>query len=220
MRVLGFDPSMTNFGWCLIDTDLPDAQKVVARGRFQTTSKTLYIARYIQLRQNVVDLVRKYDVRTLGCESPVFGELYSEGLYGLFLYLSEALYTEKCDLVFFSPSQVKSHARAFLKRPRVNGKLWKMEKPDMVEAAKADTGGKGVWNHNEADAYWVARTAARFWQFLEGTLTALDLTEDETYQFAHIHKFQRGEKKGTEVKRGLLYREDDRFFRWSGGEDE
>jgi hypothetical protein len=174
----------------------------------------------MQLRQNVVDLVREHNVRVLGCESPVFGELYSEGLYGLFLYLSEALYTEKCDVVFLSPGQVKAHARLRLARPRVGGKLWKMEKPDMVEAAKTDTGGKGVWNHNEADAYWVARSAARFWQFLDGTLTALDLTEEEAYQFARIQKYKRGDKKGTEVKRGLLYREDDRFFRWSGGEDE
>jgi hypothetical protein len=213
MKILGFDPSLTNFGWAVFDTDVPSGQptRCVDRGRFQTSSRTLFVDRYIEMRDNVCGLIRRQDIRTIGLEYPVFKDLYSEGMYGLFLYTCEALKAEKADVVFFSPGQIKAHARDFLQRP----KGWKMEKPDMVEAAKEDCGGKGRWNHNEADAYWVARVASRFWLLLNGSITRQDLTPLESKQFAEIHTFQRGAKAGTSVERGILYREDERFFRWS-----
>ena len=215
MRVCGFDPSMTNFGWALHDTDGVGLTRCVARGRFQTSSKTLFIDRYRELRESVHRLVEdlgvQYGVTRIGQEFPIFHEMQSEGLYGLFLYTCEALREAKVDVVFFSPMQVKAHARDLLGRP--DG--WIMQKPDMVEAAKKDTGGRGSWNHNEADAYWVARTAARFWQFFDGVLKESDLTPAEARQFLQVHTFLRGKKKGKVAKTGILYREGERFFQWS-----
>ena len=215
MRVLGFDPSLTNFGWAVHDTDATGLARCVARGRFQTSSKTLFIDRYTDLRESVRTLVEKmgveYGVHRIGVEYPVFHEMYSEGWYGLFLYNCEALKAAKMDVVVFSPGQIKSHAHAFLARP----KGWKMMKPDMVEAAKTDCGEKGVWNHNEADAYWAARIAGRFWSLHDGLLKPDDLTVAETKQFTEIHTFQRGAKAGDTVKKGIIYREDERFFCWS-----
>ena len=95
-----------------------------------------------------------------------------------------------------------------------------MGKPDMVEAAQVDTGGAGRWNHNEADAYWVARTAARFWLHHDGVLAATDLTIAEQKQFTEIQTIQRGKRAGQTVERGILYREDERFFRWSRTEED
>lgn len=155
MRVLGFDPSLTNFGWAIHDSSATGSARCVERGRFQTSTKTLFVDRYVQMRANVKALIERVGIRRLGVEYPVFNELWSEGMYGLFLYTCEALREAQVDVVFFAPPQVKAHAREFLKRPMVGGKKWEMNKPDMVEAAVADTGGKGRWNHNEADAYWV-----------------------------------------------------------------
>jgi hypothetical protein len=155
--------------------------------------------------------LQRLDVHRVGVEYPVFDELYSEGMYGLFLFTCEALRLEKRDVVFFSPMQIKAHARLFLCRPA----KWKMMKPDMVEASKADTGGKGSWNHNEADAYWVARTACRFWSLHDGLLSDTDLTAPEKQQFASIHTFTKGKKAGETEQRGILFREDERFFQWS-----
>jgi hypothetical protein len=93
-----------------------------------------------------------------------------------------------------------------------------MGKFDMVEAARDATGGKGAWNHNEADAYWVANISARFWQRLDGVLGEHELTRTERQQFEKIHTFTRGKRAGQTVKSGILYREDERFFRWA--EDE
>lgn len=220
MRVIGFDPSLTNFGWAIHDSNAQEgtAGRCLDRGRFQTSAKTLFIDRYCELRESVLALVERfgtsYGITHIGLEYPVFKELYSEGLYGLFLYTCEALRAAKMDVVFFSPLQIKAHARDFLDRP----KGWKMMKGDMVEAARMDAGGKGRWNHNEADAYWAAQTGSRFWQFFYGCLSLEQLTVAERKQFALVHTFQRGKRAGETVKRGILYREDDRFFQWSRGD--
>lgn len=219
MKCLGFDPSMSNFGWALHDTEGVGSNRCLARGRFQTSSKTLFIDRYTEMRESVRRLVEdlgvQYGVFRVGVEYPVFKELYSEGMYGLFLYTCEALRATKADVVFFSPLQVKAHARGMLKRPPG----WIMNKPDMVEAAKKDTGGRGSWNHNEADAYWIASVAARFWLLHDGVIGAGDLTPLEQKQFMEVHTFQRGGRKGQTIQKGILYREDNRFFRWSNEED-
>ena len=214
---LGFDPSLSNFGWALHDTAQPvgTPTRCLESGRFQTSSRTLFIDRYMDLREHVRALVDRvgatYGVSRIGVEYPIFHDLYSEGLYGLFLYNCEALKAAKMDVVFFSPGQVKVHAAAALGRP----KGWKMGKPDMVEAAKADMGGGKAKNHNEADAYFIAVAAGRFWNYYDGNLKDADLTPAETKQFTEIHTYQRGAKVGKVVHKGIIYNEDRRYFQWS-----
>lgn len=216
---LGLDPSLTNFGWALHDPNGVGPSRCLSRGRFQTSSKTLFIDRYCDMRDNVSKLLEdcrsQYGEIQVGVEYPVFKDLYSEGMYGLFLYTCEALREAKSDVIFFSPLQIKAHARLVLGRP--DG--WKMAKPDMVEAAKLDTSTKVSWNHNEADAYWVASVAARFWLLHDGLINIEDLTPLERKQFLDIHTFVRGKHAGQTVHTGILYREDERFFRWSQEEE-
>jgi len=145
----------------------------------------------------------------LGVEYPVFKDLFSEGMYGLFLYTCEALRLEKVDVVFFSPGQIKAHARLFLGRPGT----WKMMKPDMVEATKKAEG--VVMNHNDSDAYWISRVASRFWQFHDGELKPTDLNSLEIKQFTEVKKITRGKRAGDIDVKGILFRENERFFRWS-----
>ena len=217
MRVLGVDPSLTAYGWAIHDTSYPvgDPRRCPARGRFQTPAKQLFVTRYMDMRESLRALIREHHPDRMGLEYPIFSSLYSEGMYGLFLYTCEALHAEKQDVVFWSPMQSKAHARESLKRPP----KWVMAKADMVEAAKADAAG-GAWNHNEADAYLAARLAGRFWLLLGGYITQADLTPVEMKYFTEIHKFTKGKKAGQEVKRGVLYREDERFFRWSVEEED
>jgi len=214
MKVLGLDPSLTGYGWAVHDTEAVGKDRCPDRGRWKTTAKDLFVERYTTMRENVRGLVRDLGHRRVGVEFPIFGELYSEGMYGLFLYTCEALWQEGRDVVFFSPGQTKAHARLFLERPTKHF-MWKMDKPDMIEAAKKDTGGKGRWSSDEADAYWAARSGARFWQFHDQELTVGDLTPVEKKQFARIHTLKRGPRAGKVLATGILYREDERFFRWS-----
>jgi Holliday junction resolvasome RuvABC endonuclease subunit len=208
VKVLGCDPSLTNFGWAIHDDAAAIGEgRCVARGRIQTSSKELEISRYTTIRSELQRLIQEHQPDRISIEYPVFNSLYSEGMYGLFLFTWEAIRSEKKDVVFFSPGQLKAHARQVLGRPQG----WKMMKADMVQATQVDTLGTR-WNHNEADAYWAARTGARFWRLFDGDITTDDLTKIEKHQFLKIHTFQRGRKAGKTERKGLLFREDSRFF--------
>lgn len=215
MRILGFDPSLTNYGWAVINMTEQGEKRCEARGRFKTPASMLYINRYVSMRQDVRALIRDVKPDHMGIEFPVFDNLFSEGMYGLFLYTSEAIREERQDVVFWSPLQVKAHARESLGRPA----KWEMKKPDMVEAARVDAGNKGNWNHNEADAYMVACLAGRFWQLHDGLLTEESLTPVERKYFLDVKRYVRGKKAGKEEKKGVMYREDERFFMWSEDDD-
>lgn len=216
MIVLGLDPSITDFGWAVHNSAEPQGStgRCVVRGRFRSDASMTYIDRYMSHRESLREVIRKYKPDRVGTEFPVFKAMFSEGAYGLFLFVSEALRTEQCDVVFWSPLQVKAHARELLSRPP----NWKMDKVDMVEASKIDTG-QPKWNHNESDAYHVARLSARFWELYDGKLSESDLTKTETQYFTEVKKYIRGKNAGKEVKSGVMYREDERFFLWSQKED-
>lgn len=211
MKVLGLDPSLTAYGWAIHDTDAVGSDRCVARGRYATSADMMFLDRYIFMRTVLLELIAKHKPDKVGIESPFFGGSYSEGMYGLFLFSNEALKMSRMDVVYFSPLQVKSHARESLARP----KGWEMMKPDMVEAAKADLSVRKAINHNEADAYLVARLAGRFWNYLDGKVLDAFLTTVERKLFSEVHTFSRGKKAGRTVQKGLVYREEDRFFRWS-----
>jgi Holliday junction resolvasome RuvABC endonuclease subunit len=213
MRILGVDPSLTNYGWAIHDDSYPvgSPDRCEVRGRFKTPSKMEFVVRYMTMRDSLRDLIREYKPDRVGIEYPVFNNLYSEGMYGLFLYTCEALRSEHMDVVFWSPLQAKAHARDSIDRP----KGWKMDKADMVEAAKKDVGGGRNWNHNEADAYLVAVLSGRFWKFFDGALQEGGLTPTEFRYFTAVHTFKKGKRAGKTIKKGVIHREDERFFRWS-----
>ncbi len=210
MITLGLDPSLTGFGWCLHNSSVSGPSRVVARGRFSTSSKTLWIQRYVDLRAAVRDLLVRYpDIEAVGVESPPFGELWSEGLYALFLMVNEALWEQRKDVVYFDPVTVKMLAK---EDPGV--RKGKMFKSDMIECAKADTG-IGKWNSDEADAYHVAKFSARFWGLIRDELELSELTPSEHHAFARIHTFVRGKRAGQTINYGAMFKENKRFFRFS-----
>jgi len=206
-RTLGLDPSLTNFGWAIYDSLSPTLPQ--PRGRLQTASTDREVDRYVALRQGLMRLIQDHKPDNVGLESPIFGSEYSEGLYALFIYCQEAIRGTGLDVVFWSPLQIKAHARESLARP----KGWVMMKPDMVEAAKADTRQKGAWNHNEADAYLCARLASRFFQFESGLLKPEDLTETETRYFTASTTPTKGKNKGITLETGMIYREGERWHK-------
>jgi len=211
MLSLGLDPSLTGFGWCVHDSSQTGVMRVIARGHWKTSPREIFISRYMSLRTSVSSLLAGYpQIKIVGVESPPFGELWSEGLYGLFLYVNEAIYTHRRDVVYFDPGTVK-----FLTKEDPKVRKGKMFKSDMVDAARADTGGAGRWNHNEADAYLIARFAARFWMLRNGEIDTSNLTPAETHSFMRQHTFKKGKRAGETTKLGLVYREDDRFFCFS-----
>jgi len=210
MIVLGIDPSLTGLGWCVHDGSVAGPRRVIAKGQFSTKSTQLVYGRYLSLREAVGQILDFYtEVEAVGVESPPFGESFSEGLYGLFLYVNEAILQRNKDVVYFDPTRVKLLAKM---DPSV--RKGTMDKGDMVDAAKQDTQIKR-WNHNEADAYIIARSAARFWNLYAERLHEEELTPAEKQVFLGTHTFKKGKKAGKTVKKGVLFKEGDRFYRFS-----
>jgi hypothetical protein len=212
MKILGLDPSLTNYGWALHDTQATGKLRCLDRGRFRTKPRQFpdEVGRYMYLRESLRSKIAELNPDAMGIEHPVFNEDYSEGMFALFIYSMEAIKTSKKNLVLFAPPQVKKSAKDILDRP--DG--WKMGKSDMVDAAREHAGG-GKWDHNEADAYHVARLAGRFWNYYSGDLEDSDLSPYETKLITEIKTITRGKRAGqTEIK-GILHRESDRFFLWS-----
>lgn len=210
MITLGLDPSLTGFGWSVHNSSVYGPGRVVAKGVFETLSSRVFVWRYMFLREAVRALLARYpDVEAIGVESPPFGEQFSEGLYGLFLYVNEAVFTARKDVVFFDPQTVKRLAKG---DPSI--RKGSMDKGDMIDAAKVDTGVKS-WNHNEADAYIIARSAARFWEFVKGALQHDELTPSEADAFDREETPTRGPRAGRTFRHGLLHKENERYFRFS-----
>ena len=211
MITLGFDPSITGFGWCIHDSDALSEARVVVKGVWKSSAKTLFVQRYMDLRALVAQKLDEYpQIEAVGIESPVFGEQWSPGAYALFVYVNEVVYTHRKDVVYFDPGTVKMLAKI---DPKV--RKGKMFKQDMVAAARADTDIKGRFNHNEADAYHVARFAARFFMRLTNKLVDADLTPSEYRSFAKVSTLIRGERAGQVVRTGAIFKENSRFFRFS-----
>lgn len=213
MIVLGLDPSFTNFGWAIHDTEAEGKARCTARGRFQTTKKGFVdeVSRYIFLRQSLEELLDTHpEIDVMGIEHPVMNENYSEGMYALFIQSLIAIKGESKDLVLVGPPQLKKFARDRSDFPSD----WKMGKQDMSDTARDDTGG-GRWDHNEADAYHVACFAGRWWKYYVGDLEDEELTPYELKTFTLIRTVTKGKRAGQLEIKGFLHREGDRFFLWS-----
>ena len=210
MITLGLDPSLTGFGWCIHNGSVAGPGRVLSKGQFKTTASHNQYWRYMYLREAVGTLLDQHpEVEAVGVESPPFGEGWSEGLYGLFLYVNEAVMTHYKDVVYFDPLRVK-----LLAKMDASIRKGTMDKMDMVDIAKQDTGIL-QWNHNEADAYIIARSAARFWDLYHERLTTDQLTPAEDQVFLNVRTPKKGKHAGETLGTGILFKEGDRFFRFS-----
>jgi len=179
------------------------------------------VSRYMYLRDCIGRTLDEFPkVQIVGVESPPFGEQWSEGLYGLFVYVNEAVYTRRRDVVYFDPLTVKLLAK---EDPTV--RKGKMFKADMVALAKADTG-IVRWNADEADAYHIARFSARFLQVLDGHIDEDVLLPAERHVFLRQKVVLRSGKtaviksatnplEGRAKGLGTVFKENKRFYRFS-----
>lgn len=210
MISLGLDPSLTGFGWLVINPTVLGPERVIDSGVVNTESKQIFVSRYLDLKAVVVYLLDKYpEITSVGVESPPFGEQFSEGLYALFVSINEACYLSRKDVVHFDPTTVK-----MLVRMDPSVRRGTIDKSDVIEAVKAETGIK-KWNHNAADAYIIARSAAHFYHLLLGLSTPEELTPAEYRAYCRVHTFAKGVNAGKTVKQGILFKENSRFYRFS-----
>lgn len=182
--------------------------RLVASGHEGTLSDVVPVARFMHFRSMVEELLRRYAVDVVGLESPAYGGgPFSETHFGLMMYSLEAVFEVRKDCVLFDPVTLKSMAAG-------SGNASKAE---MQRAVQLDTMNPDPIQSDEADAYCVARQAARFMMLRAGELGPDDLSPKERRVF--LERKRRRKKvlgKAVTVKRTAhIFRENSRFFTFS-----
>lgn len=207
MRALGFDPSLRNYGWAAYNSDAPvPSLRKVASGREGTVPLTVPVARFIHFRALVANLLRRYKVDVVGIESPAFsGGPFSEAHYGLMLFTLEAVFDRRVDCVLFDPSTVK------LLVGKGNAK-----KSDIIDYVQRDLMTSLPLSSDEADAYCIAKFAARFMLLRRGELSPDDLSSGEQRAFLTRSRRKKKSDGSVSVKRTAhVFRANSRFFEFS-----
>lgn len=140
-----------------------------------------------------------------GIESPAYDAGPFQTIhYGLMMFSLVPVFEKRIDAVLFDPATLKSLASE-VKKPGMMGKL------DMQRAVQLDTMDPDLINHNEADAYLVAKYSARFMGLKNGDIAPESMTEKERHVF--LEKTKRS--KGKTVRTAHIFRENKRFFQFS-----
>ena len=149
MRVLGLDPSLRSYGWCVYDSDaIKPRNRLIASGHYGTLSDVVPVARFMHFRTMVKNLLRTYFVNVVGIESPAYGKgPFSEVHFGLMMYSLEAIFEVRKDCILFDPVTLK-----LMSTGRGNA-----SKTDMQKSVQLDTMNPELIQSDEADAYWSYR---------------------------------------------------------------
>lgn len=206
MLTLGLDPSLRAYGWCVYDSRATPRMRRIASGHEGTLPLTVPVARFMHFRSLVADLLRRFDVEAVGIESPAYdGGPFSEQHYGLMMFSLEAVFDRRRDCVLFDPTTLKY----------LIGKST-LAKSDIQRYVQLDTMSSSVIDNNEADAFCIAKFAARFSEIRNGILTPEELSKNETAVFLTRSK-KRKRTDGSLVvrKTAHIFRENSRFFQFS-----
>lgn len=154
------------------------------------------VERARKVRNFVRKLVNTHKPALVAIEQPVIGRESSEMLHGLYFLIVDALLSKKCPIVAFHNMSLKKLATG-------SGKA---KKSEMKKAAKDTLGIDMRIVHDEADAFFLAYFAHRFWQSwkLEESRELLSSVEQEL--------FFSGEKNKSGLKKGIIYRRGESLY--------
>lgn len=200
MHILGLDPSLTGFGWCVLSYEDHQAPSILDSGVFKTSKSDGPMPwRYRYLREKVREVLTDYpDIEFVGIEHPPYNASYGLGLYALYMQVWESLVDYRKSFVYFLPSQLKAYARDYL------DESGRMSKQDMKDLFTDLFEWSGRLNNNIADAGIAGHMAARFALFLAGAIEEDDLNGYEQRLFL---KNTTARKTGKERKEGIFYHE-------------
>ena len=206
--IAGFDPSLTHFGWVILDETKTGKDAVVETGTFVTApTDGLLVQRLIMQRERVRQLLTDRSVQFVSMEAPYWGGYSTELLFALNQFVHEVFLNLKVFVIYIQPDTLRKIAI-----PNMNPK--EVNKNHMVHQAKTelDRQGKRLSEH-VADAYFAGKVGHMFfrWYFLK-QLTDNDLPEYTREVFCGKHTFVKGDKKGTTEYNGIIYNENDLFF--------
>jgi len=206
MKTLGLDPSLRAYGWAIYDSEAQPRNRRVASGHEGTLPLTIPVARFMHFRSMVSDLLEKYSVDAVGLESPAYGGgPFAENHFGLMMFSLESIFEKRKDCVLFDPTTLK-----YLVGKSNAGKM------DIQRFVQLDTMDPDVINNNEADAYCVAREAARFMLVKDTKIDLSQLSDHERMVFIERKRKVKNSTGMLRLKRTAhAFRENSRFFNFS-----
>lgn len=208
MPIAGFDPSVTHFGWVILDEHEGGKNALLDHGTFKTTpADGLLVQRLITQRERIRKLLADWDISFVSMEAPILDDYSTEMLFALNQFMHEVFLNAKTFVVYIQPFNLKKIVWPDLPPLEVT-------KHHVVHMAKTelDLHGK-VFSEHCSDAYFIAKIGRRFYQwFIERSIKDEDLTPEEHHLFCHKHTFKRGKRKGMTEYKGLIYKENEQFF--------
>lgn len=208
MPIAGFDPSLTHFGWVILDDDKEGKDALLEYNTFRTDpSEGLLIQRLIKQRERVRRLLKDKNIWFVSMEAPILQDWSTELLFALNQFLHEVFLDLGIYLIYIQPLSLKK-----LAIPGMNPS--DATKNHMIHAAKTELEKHGRrFSEHVSDAYFAAKTGSRFfnWNFKK-KIKDKDLSPEEWNLFCGKHTFTRGKKKGYTEYKGIIYRINDQFF--------
>lgn len=206
MPIAGFDPSITHFGWVILDEI---SGSLLDHGTFKTSKKDgLLVQRLILQRERMRKLLQDYGITFVAMEAPYFMDFSTELLFALNQFIHEVYLNEGCFVLYLQPLTLKKFAIPHIKDSH------NITKNHVVHQAKTELDMHGQrFSEHVADAYFAGKLGHIFhqWYFQE-SLKDEDLPEKLRTLFAGRHTLTRGPRKGITEYTGIIYKENDQFF--------
>jgi len=211
MIVLGLDPSFSAYGWAVHDNSAKNRKRLIASGHEQTLPSTVAVARFLHFQSLVTDLIIKYDPEVIGIESPAYDAGPFQTIhFGLMMFSMVPIFQMRKDCILFDPATLKYLAK---EDPGIRKGV--MNKLDMQRMVQLDLNTPNKLNDNEADAYLIAKYAARLMMLNNNKIKPESLTVSEKRVFIERKRTVKT-VFGKKVKRvAHAFRENSRYFLFS-----
>jgi Holliday junction resolvasome RuvABC endonuclease subunit len=208
MAIAGFDPSMTHFGWVLLDEIKEGKNALLDYGIFKTEpSDGLIVQRLITQKERVLNFLLANKIKFVAMEAPIWQDFSTEILWALNQFLHQVFLDNDIFVMYIQPMSLKKFAC-----PNMNP--IEVTKHHVVHQAKTELEKHGRrFAEHLADAYFIGKMGAYFyrWFFLKRIKDG-ELPEYLQDFFFGKHTFVKGVKKGTTEYYGIIYKENDQFF--------
>lgn len=205
--ILGLDASIRKSGYCVVDTNGAPFN-IVERGRLYTkVTDGIPIQRLLKQREQIRALLERHSIDFVSMEAPYFGGGESERLYALNQMIHEVFLSRGTFVICFPPQQMKKLAVP-------DRSVDEVKKARMIAAAQQAYGLVGTRvTDDEADAMHAARLGWLFykWHF-DKTITDEQLPTGVYEAFSGKKTLKKGIRKGIELLKGIIYRENELFF--------
>ena len=202
--IAGFDPSITHFGWVLLDETKEGKDSLLSYGTFKTDpSDGLMVQRMILQRERVKKFLIENKIKFVAMEAPYWGDFNTELLYALNQFIHEIFLNLDLFVFYIQPSSLKKVACPDLNHREIT-------KHHIVHQAKTelDKHGEKKFSEHIADAYFAGKIGRIFYNWhIDKRFTDEDLPEYLREIFSGKHIFVKGAKNGLTEYTVIIYKE-------------